>query len=111
MFMLFCHVADVISQFRPSAKSVILYFGGLQYVNHTITVFSFSGHDYNLRERKAKEVERRFTHGTGDQHELQVHFYAMLDPAFGGSENMYIVFGRPIGEWLQESRIPVKSCG
>ena len=49
----------------------------------------------------------KFTHGTGAANELQVHFFALLDPAFGNSDGLNIVLGSPIGNWEKESFIPL----
>ena len=49
----------------------------------------------------------KFTHGTGAANELQVHFFALLDPAFGNSEGLYITLGSPVGSWGDGPLIPV----
>jgi len=57
-------------------------------------------------DRFQKNKTHSFIESSGEVDEMQIHFYALLDPAFG-SEHMFIVFGEPIGEWKLGPHIPV----
>jgi len=57
-------------------------------------------------QRNLKSHTNTFT-ATGDIDELQIHFHALLDPAFGNAEGMHIVFGGVLGEWLKGPFIPL----
>jgi len=57
-------------------------------------------------DRCNQNKSHSFIKSSGEVDEMQIHFNALLDPAFG-SEHMFIVFGEPIGQWEVGPRIPV----
>ena len=74
--------------------------------SNTFSMLYFRNHGYNLRNAERNNL--KFTDGTGDSNELQVHFHVLLHPTFMSSEGMYIIMGPPIGNW-NELRIALKS--
>jgi len=65
----------------------------------------------NFDRINVKKQSSTLTCSTGDADELQIHFHALLDPAFGSSEEMYIILGHPIGAWLDGPAIKVECIG
>ena len=71
----------------------------------------------NIADSSANEVTKKedssptLRQDVGDTKELEIHFYALLDPDFGSSEHMCISFGPPIGSWTNGPFINLECVG
>jgi len=71
----------------------------------------------NVADSSANEVTKKddssptSRQDVGYTKELQIHFHALLDPAFGSSEHMCIILGPPIGSWADGPFINLECVG